>query len=67
LRHIDRERLIRADGACINQNDLDERAEQVRLMGDIYPTARQTIVFLGNESDESSAGFERMMSWWEYY
>jgi hypothetical protein len=37
------------DAVCINQGDLEERAEQVKLMGDIYRNAEDVIVWLGEE------------------
>lgn len=40
------------DALCINQEDLDERASQVAMMGTIYPQARQVIAFIG-EADET--------------
>ncbi|KAG6363979.1 hypothetical protein INS49_009082 [Diaporthe citri] len=39
--------LLWADALCINQNDLDERAEQVKLMEDIYPSARRVLLWFG--------------------
>lgn len=39
--------LLWADAICINQNDLDERAEQVKLMQDIYPSARRVLLWFG--------------------
>ena len=50
LRLANKHRILWADGICINQDDLSEREEQVRLMGDIYRTARRTVVFLGEET-----------------
>ena len=45
--------LFWSDTVCINQADLDERAQQVSIMGDIYRTASQCIVWLGREYDGS--------------
>ncbi|KAH7196263.1 heterokaryon incompatibility [Fusarium oxysporum] len=36
-------RLVWADALCINQNDITERASQVRLMGEIYSAATTTV------------------------
>lgn len=36
-----------ADGICINQNDMQERASQVKLMGDIYSAAEATLAYIG--------------------
>lgn len=52
LRHIrDAKRtfFIWADGACINQNDIEERNRQVRQMGEIYSLATHTLIFLGDD------------------
>lgn len=48
------------DTFCINQNNINERNHQVRLMGDIYRQAHHVIVWLGNESNESDAAFDFM-------
>lgn len=40
------------DALCINQEDLNERASQVAMMGRIYSQARQVIAFIG-EADET--------------
>lgn len=42
------------DSICINQNDAEERAFYVRLMGDIYACSTGNLIWLG-ESDESTA------------
>lgn len=41
------------DALCINQEDLNERASQVAMMGIIYSQARQVIGFIG-EADETT-------------
>jgi hypothetical protein len=47
LRLADRPRIVWADAICINQEDLDERIQQVGIMGDIYRGASRTVVWLG--------------------
>ena len=50
LRYIrlpDRERIIGADAICINQQDLQEKGSQVEMMRNIYMTAVQVLVRLG--------------------
>ncbi|GAB1739816.1 hypothetical protein NU219Hw_g4751t1 [Hortaea werneckii] len=42
-----------ADAVCINQADLEERADQVRIMGKIYASAQQVNVWLGRVSDQA--------------
>lgn len=41
------------DSICINEHDMQERAKQVQLMGQIYRQARETIVWLGPAADDS--------------
>lgn len=50
-----RERVLWIDAVCINQDDLDERASQVALMGDIYEAASATLVWLGHEDEHTTA------------
>lgn len=58
LRHKSSSRLIWADGICINQNDLVERASQVLLMREIYAGATSVVVWLGNEAVLSKDAFQ---------
>lgn len=54
LRHLrlpDRPRRIWADQCCINQDDMVERSEQVRLMNRIYRDATQVLVWLGLDTE----------------
>ncbi|KAF8855643.1 HET-domain-containing protein, partial [Acephala macrosclerotiorum] len=46
----DEKRVLRiwADALCINQQDLEERGTQVKLMGHIYSTAHHTVIHLGS-------------------
>ena len=47
LRRTGESRLLWADALCIDQSNLDERAKQVQIMGDIYALATRTVVWLG--------------------
>ena len=56
LRHLrspSAERVLWIDAICIDQNNIEERSHQVRLMGDIYSNASAVIIWLGLESDTS--------------
>jgi hypothetical protein len=46
LRHRFRRRTVWIDALCINQNDLEERAQQVSFMKDIYARAKHVAVWL---------------------
>lgn len=53
LRRESRERLLWVDSICINQTDVGEVNTQVHRMWAIYERARQVVVFLGPEADDS--------------
>ncbi|KAK0644469.1 heterokaryon incompatibility protein-domain-containing protein, partial [Cercophora newfieldiana] len=42
-------RVVWIDALCIDQTNLAERASQVKLMGDIYSSARHVVTWLGAE------------------
>lgn len=46
------------DRICINQKHITERSEQLRLMGSIFKKSIRTIIWLGNDSDSSSAAWD---------
>jgi hypothetical protein len=58
LRLPDKSRVLWVDALCINQLDALEKNVQVPLMKDIYEKARLTIVFLGEEADDSRLAME---------
>ncbi|KAI4204154.1 MAG: hypothetical protein LQ350_001345 [Teloschistes chrysophthalmus] len=47
LRQPTAPRLVWIDQLCINQNNIQEKNAQVRLMADIYKRAQRTVVWLG--------------------
>jgi hypothetical protein len=49
LRSTSKSRLLWIDAVCINQRDLDKRAEQMPLMGKIYSGASKVMVWVGEE------------------
>ncbi|KAF2820746.1 HET-domain-containing protein [Ophiobolus disseminans] len=51
IRHVAEVLVIWADALCINQNDLDDRSQQVQLMGDIYSSAEEVLIWLGYGGD----------------
>lgn len=51
LRYNERERLLWADAACINQNDNDEKAIQIPLMVQIFRGARKVMAWLDPGGD----------------
>lgn len=54
LRQPGNARLVWIDAICINQVRKEERDQQVQLMRDIYHQAREVLVWLGPEFENSS-------------
>ena len=57
LRREDTSRTLWIDAICINQDGLEERAQQVSIMRDIYKGALRTVVWLGDANVDSDAAF----------
>ena len=55
LRHTSQARTLWIDQICINQTDLQERSEQVRIMRQIYSKAQLVILWLGEDGDNNEA------------
>ncbi|KAH7163793.1 heterokaryon incompatibility protein-domain-containing protein [Fusarium sp. MPI-SDFR-AT-0072] len=60
LRSPDTIRTLWVDALCINQSVHGERNQQVRIMGDIYKSARQVVVWLGDAADDSHLVFQHV-------
>ncbi|KAK3313175.1 heterokaryon incompatibility protein-domain-containing protein [Apodospora peruviana] len=58
LRREDSERVIWIDALCINQDDLDERAEQVPRMFEIYTLAAGVVAWLGEPEADGDPAME---------
>ncbi|CAD6589163.1 MAG: hypothetical protein ASARMPREDX12_003674 [Alectoria sarmentosa] len=64
LRTLREHEVIRAgyqlwiDSLCINQNNVPERSQQGRRMHEIYGTALDVLVWLGNEKDGSEMAID---------
>lgn len=60
LRHETEPRTMWIDAICINQRDVEERNQQVFMMGDIYRNANRVSIWLGEASDNSHLVFEHI-------
>ena len=60
LRYIDKPRILWIDAICVNQQNLSERSEQVARMADIYTLAKEVLVWLGPEADNSTSALETL-------
>lgn len=58
LRHETEERVLWIDAICISQTNKDERNDQVLLMRKLFHAAESVIIWLGEESHDSSAAFD---------
>ncbi|KAI1088261.1 heterokaryon incompatibility protein-domain-containing protein [Rostrohypoxylon terebratum] len=54
FRKINQDTFLWVDSVCINQNDLNERRQQVKLMPAIYSSAIRVLVYLGAGSQNTS-------------
>ncbi|KAJ1333112.1 HET domain-containing protein [Microdochium nivale] len=61
-RHIKSTITLWVDALCINQQDVTERAAQVNMMGRIYSSASDVIVWLGKPTPDADAAFHFMNS-----
>jgi hypothetical protein len=53
LRSEDTFRIIWADAICIDQEDLDDKVQQINIMGDIYENAKSVVVCLGQSTERT--------------
>ena len=56
LRHDNKPRVLWVDAVCINQADIDERNQKIRLMRKIYEKAKVVSVWLGAEAQYTYLG-----------
>ncbi len=49
IRHQTKAKTLWADGICINQQSIDDKNNQVRIMKDIFATAETVLVWIGEE------------------
>ena len=60
LRHLRKDSSVRTlwvDAICIDQSSIDDRNQQVRIMGDIYSKASLVLIWLGPAVPVNSAFF----------
>ncbi|KAK0117365.1 hypothetical protein ONS96_013195 [Cadophora gregata f. sp. sojae] len=67
LRQESTERVIWADAICINQQDNDEKSHQVALMGEIYSSCSQVLVWIGEDIDGLSDSFKTVQQLHEIF
>ena len=55
-------RILWIDALCINQLDIDERNQQVQIMGQIYQTAERVLIWLGPATADSDIALDFLSS-----
>lgn len=58
VRRKKEEILVWVDALCIDQQNKEERATQVRLMGQIYSNAASVAIWIGPEYEESALALQ---------
>jgi hypothetical protein len=58
----DSRKILWIDAICINQEDMDERAEQVKLMAEIYASAKHVLAWLGPSTHDSNVAMN-LLHW----
>jgi hypothetical protein len=56
--HGKRDLSVWIDAICINQSDDAEKSQLVAMMGDVYETASEVLIYLGDEESTTKAGFK---------
>lgn len=59
--------LLWADALCINQEDFVERTAQVRIMGDIFAAAENTVIWLGEEDGDVAPAMDLLHRFWHVW
>jgi hypothetical protein len=60
LRNHTIERVMWVDAICIDQENLEEKAEQVQIMARIYGQANRVIVWLGEAAENSDKALDKI-------
>jgi hypothetical protein len=60
-----KERILWIDSICINQNAIDERNHQVKLMGNVYQNASRVLVWLGEEDETTELAYSCIQAYFE--
>ncbi|KAK3633947.1 hypothetical protein LTR56_015557 [Elasticomyces elasticus] len=66
FRYPDMQRTLWADALCINQADAAEKSIQVGKMGDIYRSACQTVVWLGESEGHDWLAVALLQMFWQW-
>ena len=60
-------RVLWVDALCINQEDVEEKMHQVRMIGEIYTNAASVLVYLGQPTEQTETDMHNLQSFLEPY
>lgn len=55
IRLLHKTRVVWIDAICINQTDIEERSQQVKITGSVYARADRNLIWLGEEDDDTAS------------
>lgn len=67
LRSASEEQVLWVDAMCINQSDTQERGQQVSMMGAIYSSAADVVVWLGEHDKWTPGAAAAIQKWAKLY
>jgi hypothetical protein len=65
FRNITHQRVLWIDSICIDQNAIEERNHQVKLMGNVYQRANRVLIWLGEEGPTTELAYSFMRAYGE--
>jgi hypothetical protein len=63
IRDYTRSVVLWADAICINQDDIEERSQQIKIMRDIYCNAEKVVVWAGEEDEDTIYAINIFREW----
>jgi hypothetical protein len=64
IRDADESLVLWIDAICIDQSNVSERNAQVAMMGDIFASASDVLIWIGEADEYSDRAFEAIHQWW---
>ena len=65
FRNLTHQRVLWIDSICIDQNAIEERNHQVKLMGNVYQRANRVLIWLGEEGPTTELAYSFMRAYGE--
>ncbi len=65
FRNLTNQRVLWIDSICIDQNAIEERNHQVKLMGNVYQRGSRVLIWLGEEDSATELAYSCMRAYGE--